>query len=88
VKLYRDLVSAAVLVVRRVQRLVHVAEEVNQEHQRFPASFRPRRGVAQDPAQAGYGGQDAFAVPAIAPRLEIAFGDRDVYEVQPRCFPA
>ena len=47
VKLHLDAIAAAVVVVRAMQRLVHVADEVDDEHQRFPALLgRGRRDRA------------------------------------------
>jgi hypothetical protein len=77
------IVAALVLVVRAVQRLVHVADEVNQEHEVLAALVRREGGVVQRFPELLDLGDHAIALGTIARHVEVRLIDRNV-DVMPR----
>jgi hypothetical protein len=78
-----DIVTAFVVVVDRVQRLVQVAHEMHHEQQRFLAAFRACPRILQHGFEALQAGHDTLAFGAIAGHVEAAGSQRNV-DVVPR----
>ena len=78
-----DLVPALVVIVGAMQRLGHVAHEMDQEHERFAARHRRGRGVLQNFLKILDLGDHAVALGAIARHVQVRFIDGDI-DIVPR----
>ena len=74
-------VAAAVVVVGAVERLMHIADEMDDKHEGFALLYWSGRGVAQNRLEVRNFGDDAIVFGAVAGHVEVAIGDLNIDEV-------
>src|SRR6185295_18354284 len=83
---HSSIVTATVVIVDRMQRLVKVADEVDEEPERFSADWCEQRAVSDNPLFAFNLADYAIAPPAVALRIISATTNWNIDEMPRRGF--